>query len=250
MRQATSIEEVIEKLDGIIEASKHDQSPNGYFAALYRKVTLKVKAGISDGYFENGPRMELLDVVFANRYLEAYESYHTNQVVTESWQKTFELSNNYWPIVIQHLLIGMNAHINLDLGIAAAEISKNSNIHELQEDFNRINEILASLIDEVQVDLTECWPNLKTLLKLSGKVDDWMVGFSMKITRDGAWRFAVELSETPKSQWHKFIQARDQKISNTGNIVASPGFIISTIFAMVRIGETGSVSDRITKLVD
>jgi hypothetical protein len=34
-----------------------------------------VKRGIAEGFFDDGPRMETLGVVFANRYLAAYEAW-------------------------------------------------------------------------------------------------------------------------------------------------------------------------------
>ena len=110
---AKTIDQVIQQLDNIIDWSIKSNSRLGYFAALYRKVTLKVRAGISDGYFENGQRMERLDVIFANRYLEAFEQKQKNITPSRSWQLAFDASNHWWPIVLQHLLLAMNAHINL-----------------------------------------------------------------------------------------------------------------------------------------
>jgi hypothetical protein len=115
--EAKNIDQVIQQLDDIIDWSIKSNSRLGYFAALYRKVTLKVKAGISDGLFEDGARMERLDVIFANRYLEAFEQNQKKVSPTRSWQLAFEASNQWWPMVLQHLLLAMNAHINLDLGI-------------------------------------------------------------------------------------------------------------------------------------
>jgi len=46
---------------------------------------------------------------------------NTGQTPTESWVKAFDATEFWWLIVLQHLLMDMNAHINLDLGIAAAE---------------------------------------------------------------------------------------------------------------------------------
>jgi len=65
---ARTIDEVIDQLDDIIALSIREQNRLGYFAALYRKVTAKVKEGIAEGRFDNGPRMERFDVTFANRY--------------------------------------------------------------------------------------------------------------------------------------------------------------------------------------
>ena len=61
----------------------------GYFATLYRRVTRGVKEGIDQGKFQNGPLIERLDVVFANRYLTAYDQYRSGQTPTLSWQLAF-----------------------------------------------------------------------------------------------------------------------------------------------------------------
>ena len=68
---AGTIDEVIAHLTEIIDRSRRDRSRLGYFAALYRQVTVCVKAGIANNRFQNGERMERLDVAFASRYLSA-----------------------------------------------------------------------------------------------------------------------------------------------------------------------------------
>lgn len=243
-----SIDQVIALLDEIVSESERNNNPLGYFAALYRNVTIKVKEGIQTNFFEDGARMEKLDVIFAKRYLDAYYSWQKNEAVTKSWQKTFELSTNYWPIVLQHLLLGMNAHINLDLGIAAAEVSKNKNINDLENDFNKINEILSSLVNDVQNDLAEMWPTLKKILQKTKKVDDFMVDFSMELARDGAWKFAQAFSVTPENQIENFLQERDKKVAEKADLITNPGFVASFIFKIIRLGEKGSVEKRIRQM--
>lgn len=246
--QITTIDEVISVLEDIIQKSEQANDPSGYFAALYQKVTIKVKEGIVTGFFADGPRMEQLDVTFAKRYIDAYFSFKKGESTTLSWQKAFDFSTHYQPIVLQHLLLGINAHINLDLGIAAAEISKGGNIADLENDFNRINEILSSLVYEVEEDLAAVWPTLKLILKLAGKVDDFMVDFSMKLARDGAWKFANQLSVTPDDQIHSLIEVRDQKVTAKASIVTNPGTIATIVLLIIRVMERGSVTDKIRKL--
>lgn len=243
-----NIDAVIKILEDIIKQSKINNDPLGYFAALYKKVTLKVKEGIANNIFDDGPRMEKLDVIFASRYLDAYAAYQKNEPVTESWENAFKLSKKYWPIVLQHLLIGMNAHINLDLGIAAAEVMKGENINDLKGDFDKINEILSSLVQDVESDLSEIWPRLKTILKWTGAIDDFLIDFSMGLARDGAWDFAVELADAPSTKVAGLIEARDQSVAKIGNLITNPGWIVSTLFKMIRLGEKGSVSDKIEDL--
>ena len=86
---ATTIDDVIQQLTAIVEWSKQNNSRMGYFAALYRKVTIQVKKGIQENYFDNGPRMERLDVIFANRHIQTCYQYQTGQTPTQSWVRAF-----------------------------------------------------------------------------------------------------------------------------------------------------------------
>ena len=248
LEEIKTIDQVIEVLDSIILETVSKKSPLGYFAVLYRKVTVKVKEGIVMNFFDDGPRMEILDVVFAKRYIEAYYAYQKNESVTTSWLKTFELSTKYWPIVLQHLLMGMNAHINLDLGIAAAEISKGQNIEDLKNDFNKINEVLSDLVSEVQNDLAEIWPTLKILLVFAGKADDFLVDFNMKTARDGAWKFSKSIADLQGDEWQSQIAIRDQKVAVKSRIITHAGFIVRIIQVVIRIGERGTVAEKIEKM--
>lgn len=77
-----TIDQVIGKLAEIIDWSRTTKSRLGYFAALYRRVTIKVKEGIAESFFDDGERM---DVIFANRYLVAVEAYRNNAQHTLTW---------------------------------------------------------------------------------------------------------------------------------------------------------------------
>ena len=113
MINATTIDEVLVHLDNIIAVCKQQQSRIGYFACLYRKMTLAVKQGIADNIFANGSRMELLDVNFANRYLQAWEANSSNERCTRSWSAVFASSATNSLIVLQHLILGINTHIKV-----------------------------------------------------------------------------------------------------------------------------------------
>lgn len=242
---AKTIDEVIDTLEQIIQDSKTEENPLGYFAALYYKVTISVKDKLGKNYFEDDERMEQLDVIFANRYLSAYANYTEGKPTTKSWETTFKSSQNKHLIVLQHLLLGMNAHINLDLGIAAAEISTKSTIGDLHSDFNKINELLASLMDDVQNDLAKIWPTLFVLMKFFNKTEDLIANFSMNIARDGAWKFANELVNEKLENRNDFIATRDDKIFNISKLITDQGFVIRMLCKIIRWGEKGSPSDKI-----
>ncbi len=246
-----TIDDVVRELEMIITNSELRKSPRGYFAGLYRRVTLEIQKGVEETdpekqIFQDNARMAALDVVFADRYIEAFYGFKKSEKISDSWQLPFVYSREYWPIVLQHLLLGMNAHINLDLGIAAAEIMQGKDIEDLHDDFNKINEVLSSLVGEVEKDLTKIWPGLKRILKWTKKIDDFLIDFSMKAARDGAWDFACELSETPRELWAAKIEERDQKVTETAKLITHPGRLVGFIFKIIRIFEKGTVEDKIS----
>jgi len=197
---ATSITHAVSLLDQIIEECRRSNNQIGYFAALYRRVTQHVAAGIAVGRFEDGKRMELLDVVFANRFLRAYEQRQQGSWISRSWARTFDVAALSQPLIIQHLLLGMNAHINLDLGVAAAEVSTSSTIDSLRSDFNAINVLLSELVEDVQQRLNTLSPLMAIIDTIAGRHDETIGNFSMERARDEAWKNACTLVAVPQGQ--------------------------------------------------
>ncbi len=188
---ATTIDEVITRLAQIIDAECANNSRMAYFPILYRKVTVRIKEGILNNEFENNPRMEKLDVLFANRYIDAYECLEKNIPYTKSWKNAFEAATNSNLLIMQHLLLGINAHINLDLGIAVAEtVGDDGELMDFENDFNKINEILGSMIADVEGKIISVSPLFGLLDKFGKGREDKLVSFSINVARDGAWLFA------------------------------------------------------------
>ena len=75
-----------------------------------------------------------------------------------------------------------------------------------------------------------------------------MVDFSMKLAREGAWKFANQFSASPENQIDSLIEIRDQKIAEITRIITNPGIVASSIFFIIRVMERGSVTDKIRKL--
>ncbi|SKB77460.1 hypothetical protein SAMN05660776_2933 [Salegentibacter holothuriorum] len=243
-----NISQVLESLDEIINETEKENNVLGYFAVLYRRVTWKVKEAIENDYFDDARRMEQLDVVFAERYIVAYYKHKEKLPVTKSWQKAFDLATNFWPVTFQHLLIGMNAHINLDLGIAAAKVSEGKNIGKLKDDFYRINQILADLVEEVQLNLATIWPPLWYILKHTGQLDNLMTNFSMQLARDGAWRFAQTLHNPEGKEYKDCVQERDIAVAKVADIITNHKPGIRLLLGVIRLGEIGSVRSKMCKL--
>lgn len=246
----TSVDEVVLELGDLIEQARRSDSALGYFPALYRKVTLRVQQGIAAGEFDDAERMQRLVVTFADRYLDARRGLKTGARPTKAWRVCFQAADDSSSIVLQHLLLGMNAHINLDLGIAAATVSEGSELAALRGDFNRINDVLQSLVADVNADLTQVWPPLRFLNVIGRRSGDHVTDFSMRRARDHAWALAEDLAKLKRAQWSARIEAADRTAVVLAELVTRPPLITRPLFWVIRLGERGSVSERIDLLVD
>jgi Family of unknown function (DUF5995) len=246
---AKNIDEVIARLTDIIDISRQEPGRMGYFAALYRKVTINVKQGILNGRFEDGARMERLDVNFANRYLEAYELHRKGEIPTGSWQVSFEAARHWRPLILQHLLLGINAHINLDLGIAAVETSPGDQLAPLKHDFDMINRILAELVQPVQDEIGEVSPWIGFLERIDPSADDAIINFSLERARSSAWNFAVRLNSLGENERIAEVKLRDLEISALGRLVYKPlGVLLNLGLLAIRLRESNDVSRVIDTL--
>jgi hypothetical protein len=229
--QATTIEEVLSTLEAIIEESIATNNRAGYFAALYHKVTYQVKLGIEKGEFEDGARMEKLDVAFANRYIAAYEQWKNNIKPTGSWNIAFTIVGKSRALVLQHLLLGINAHINLDLGIAAVQTLNGGPLPNIQKDFAAINTIIASLTYEVMNEITRVSPLLSLMGLHATNYNSIIIQFSIANARDGAWCFAEDLYSKQGVAFNNCITARDKTITQLAEgLVSAKGILRFTLW--------------------
>ncbi|MEM9053014.1 MAG: DUF5995 family protein, partial [Bacteroidota bacterium] len=94
-------------------------------------------------------------------------------------------------------------------------------------------------------ELSEIWPFLKVLLKLSGKLDDKLINFSMKLARDGAWKFAQELNLVSGSAYIEMIDQRDVRIEQIAKLVYPKNILIRILFGIIRLSLRKSIRERI-----
>ncbi len=240
---AHNIEEVIHRLDEIIQHSIDKKSALGFFPALYVVVTEKIKEGIDKGnVFEDNDRMERLDVIFANRYLEAFHLYRNGGKPTRPWQYAFEITTRFsFSIILQELLAGMNAHINFDLGIATAQVAPGDQLPGLHNDFMTINQILGSLTGEIQQEINLLSPRIGLIDRWLKSADDAIINFSLRKARDEAWEFAQDLAKRPEDEWEEELSDKIEDISELSEKLIRPGFLPSLLIWWIKRKESKDV---------
>lgn len=209
-----SIDQVLEELDAITHDCCAQQDILGVFSAVYRRTTQSVLDAIRAGRFEDATRMEQLDVAFALRYLDAYHAYRKNEPASLSWVTAFEAARKRHLTLIQHLLLGMNAHILLDLSVAAAQVCPGNNIHALEKDFMTINDVLKELIDEIQCGIGRHSPVWRMIDFIGWRLDEKMVFAGIRSARQKAWDDAVRLAFLPPPFFDEQVRAIDEEVAN------------------------------------
>jgi hypothetical protein len=89
------------------------------FLTLYGIVSSEMRARTTTA-FEDNAWVERYTVAFANLYREALESYDARSVdrVPKAWRLCFDAAVSGTGLVLQDMLLGVNAHVNHDLPLA------------------------------------------------------------------------------------------------------------------------------------
>lgn len=198
----SGIDDLLVRMDTIGERLATVGDARRYFHATYTRTTRAVRDEILAGGFEDGPWVALWDVAFAGRYLDSLEAWERTGEAPGPWQVAFatatqEPADGARTIPpLEHVLLGMNAHINFDLApalldvITPAEFADSVLLAKRGRDHGHIDSVLAGRVaaEDVELRAVEA-PGTRTL------VDRVLQPFN----RLGTKRF---LRESRRKVWH------------------------------------------------
>jgi hypothetical protein len=239
----TTIDGVIDRLQQIIDESITSGSRLGYFAALYKRMTMAVHDGVTAGRFQDAARMEALDVAFANRYLATREQYFAGELHGQSWLQAYEATTSDRYTLLQQLLIGINPHIMIDLGVAAARTCPGAALAPLQQDFNTINTVISSLFPIVNAELDELSPVESLFDHHFGFIKNPAINAAIDEGRRSSWGFAMQLASADLPAQAILIGRRDRETRLIGE-----GILHDPLAGWVRKRESTDVRHNIQML--
>ncbi len=190
------IQQAVDRMDSLMADWEAQRDNRAVFVCSYRAITARLKQAVDDAEFEDNEWMEALDVQFAQEYFDAVEAWESGEGhLPECWRLAFELSERGRTTVTQDLLLGMNAHISHDLAIALAKVGIGSAERESRKrDHDRVNELLAAMIDTVQDEVARRYSAILRLLDgIIGRDDEKLTDGGIRAARADAWACAVEL---------------------------------------------------------
>jgi hypothetical protein len=187
------------------------------FLHCYSLMTANMYAGIEQGKFQdNGWVAQLLNR-FADYYFSALEQWEEEPSTAPMvWQFAHEHTRVRDSSVLQHLLLGVNAHINYDLVLTVTELLDPdwSEMTDAQrdrryEDYCLVNAVIADSIDAVQDEvIAQAMPMSGLIDKLLGRLDENLISRFISNWRDKTWYSAARLLETTDPDARKVIIAQ------------------------------------------
>jgi hypothetical protein len=198
LEEPRTLDEAVRGIDQVVDWAIRSESHIGYFAALYKRITLAIQDAISDGVFDDGDRIDQLGIVFSQRYFNSLNAYFypdEYQGLTLPWEVSFVGDQNHNAIMLQHMMAGLNAHITFDLGLATLAIAGNS-LDTLAADFNRVNALLCSQIPGILDVVEQLSPELRWTRRLIPDEVGVLKGMLTKLRRS-AWLFAINMALRP-----------------------------------------------------
>jgi hypothetical protein len=206
-----TVDEVIDRIRSVIHWSIAAASPLGYFAVVYYASTIALRTALDEGKFDDRLRMVQFIVTFARRYFDALNRHFEGDVQRPArvWQLAFEANDTDEPIVLQHILVGVNAHDTFDLGITAA-VTAGDSLESLHNDFDAVNAILVGQVAGVLDAIAQVSPAVPLYRQQLLGDDVGVVGTALSESRHLAWTFAQQLVVEPEANHARVIDDHDR----------------------------------------
>ena len=224
--------EVLEQFDVVLRWAKAAPSRVGYFAAMHRRVTSALIAAIDEGVFDDGPRMERMIVEFGTRYFHALGRWSGGGTAPASWKVAFDSTNQSRLIVLEHLLIGMNAHIRFDLPVTTATVVPRGKLASFRQDFEKVNEVLDKLVDRDRLGVDHVSPMIRHIDVLGRRTDD-IINVALAGAREQAWDVAGRLASLRGKDRTAMMDALDESVAREGRSVVRPDCLMAAVSTFV-----------------
>src|SRR5260370_23343372 len=208
------IDTVIGDLTALIGWALTQPSRIVFFASLYLRVTNTIRSKIGTGYLEDDRRMELLEATFASRYRSAVQQFRNQDpALPAAWAVALNATARTNLTIVQHLLLSMNPHINIDLAVAASRSCPGDAVRSLQSDFIKINAILAGIVPSVISEIGSLSPCLHLISDLSEDGETSTIDFSLDEARNQSWAMALNVAALWESAQEDELATLDIPIS-------------------------------------
>ncbi|GHB63814.1 hypothetical protein GCM10010377_63440 [Streptomyces viridiviolaceus] len=192
------------------------------FNRVYLAVTEAVDRHIDAGRFADARAAIALDVRFAERYLAAVDAVAGDRRPPACWRPLFQFRRHPGVRPLQFALAGINAHIGHDLALAVVDTCRTLGCEpvELEDEFDRVGDLLVSLEERIRDDLMP-GPDL---LQIADPLTHLLGSWSLERARDATWAAARALWALRRlpDVAEEFTERLDAAVGFAGRMLLTP----------------------------
>ncbi|MFF9062284.1 DUF5995 family protein [Streptomyces sp. NPDC014882] len=161
------------------------------FNRVYLAVAEEADRHLGTGRFSDRRAALTLDVRFAERYLSAVDAATADRRPPACWRPLFQLRRHPGVRPLQFALAGVNAHVGHDLALAVVDACRSLGCEpaDLEDEFDRVGDLLAALEERVREDLVP-GPDL---LRITDPLTHLLGSWSLERAREATWSAARAL---------------------------------------------------------
>ncbi|MEU6808845.1 DUF5995 family protein [Streptomyces sp. NPDC046831] len=188
--RAGTVDAVVARMRAL-DASLPERDGVAVFNRVYLAVTEEVGRRLETGRFTDPRAVTTLDVRFAERYLAAVEAVAGDRRPPACWRPLFQFRRHPGVRPLQFALAGINAHIGHDLALAVVDACRALGCEpaDLEDEFDRVGDLLVSLEERIREDLMP-GPDL---LQIADPLTHLLGSWSLERARDATWSAARAL---------------------------------------------------------
>lgn len=221
MRQEEAVERVVRRMRAV-GADLPGRDGVAVFNRVYLRVTEELGQRLGGGGFAVPAASADLAVRFAGRYLDAVEGLGRGRRGPACWRPLFQSRGHPGVRPVQFALAGINAHIGHDLALALVDTCTARRVRPglLEEDFDRVGELLAGLEEGIREELMP-GPDL---LDVADPLTHLAGAWSLDKARAGAWaafRTLWGLRRCPELT-EEFTERLDAGVGMVGRCLLTP----------------------------
>ncbi|MFF3878641.1 DUF5995 family protein [Streptomyces sp. NPDC001978] len=185
-----SVDAVVSRMRAL-DASLPERDGVAVFNHVYLAVTEEVERRLDTGRFADPRAAIALDVRFAERYLAAVDAVADDRRPPACWRPLFQFRHHPGVRPLQFALAGINAHIGHDLALAVVDACRTLGCEpaDLEDEFDRVGDLLGSLEERIREDLMP-GPDL---LQIADPLTHLLGAWSLERARDATWAAARAL---------------------------------------------------------
>lgn len=200
--------EIVNKMDRMAREWELREDKRAIFLRCYCMMTRNMVTALGDKRFIDQDWVGDMLNRFAEYYFDALACFDCGEEVPMVWRYVHDAAEHKDLHVLQHLFLGVNAHINYDLVLTLYELLQpewdqlsEDNRRNRHLDHQQVNTIIEETIDRVQDEVVEQYnPRMDLVDKMMGRLDERLIGGLIRKWRKSVWNNTLLLLETKNEE--------------------------------------------------